>query len=370
MTKQPVPPRDDTEKREGQAPGASDTREGLDHLREGVGDKRPFTAQLQELLQGFSALPPEQRKQRLAAIMATATPLLLTYILGERKEAGKPAKRKRKRRRDLSPAASDEEVTEEGGETKEPDPRERRRKVVCNDVRLICINTDPVASMVPRRLHGNSSYLLEYGLPEFDVFVEEMIGILAPDAANKEEGLKRAWRILKASPMGKYQCMPQYLFGNVEAFKKYNIRDWKEEGQEEEKLRAVWEFLQSEDLQKEACRVYLTQNAGRYGGDSQLVAASFYGGGRAADALKAYKAGTATPEQIAYLTKPQGAYRSILSYAQTSKSGSFDIETELARTASRESGNLEGKKSKERDAAWEQDARFAYNQQSTGNRVA
>lgn len=344
----------------GATPSSSDTRTGLDHLREGVREKQHVSSQLWDLLRDFRKLPSEERNKRLGVVLAAATPLLLTYIMGNKKEAPKKPENKRRRTRTsgrqavAGPSAQAEEGVEE------QDPRARRRKVVCDDMRLICINTDPAKELVPKGLQGKSSYLLEYGLPEFETFKEEMMDILAPDVTDKGKALKKVVDILKRSPMGKYQCMPQYLFGNVEEFKKYNL-DWKTDGDEEKKMRAIWEFLQSEKMQREATRVYLAQSARQYGNDPELVAASFYGGGRAAEALRAYKAGTATPEQKEYVEKKQGAYRSILSYSRTSSGGTFDLEAELARTAARESGNLEGKKAKPRDASWESDQRFAYN---------
>jgi|GEM_PF-6076110 len=359
MTNQQTPPSAEPEKKEGVTP-PPDTRAGLDQLRQGVSDKRNLSSQIGDLLRNFGNLSKQERMQQLGAIVSVAT---LGYIFGGKKEeAEKPAKKKRKKQAPATPAtpaAADEQ--EEAADAIPEDTRAKRRKVVCDDMRLICINTDPAKSLVPKECNGNSNYLLEYGLPEFDAFKEEMVSILVPNASSPEAGVDKAADILKRCPMGKYQCMPQYLFQNVEKFKPLNL-DWKSSGQGEQKLRAMWEFLQNEEMQKAATRIYLSQSARQYGGDPELVAASFYGGGRAADALKAYKAGTATAEQKELVEKKQGAYVSIRDYANTSKSaGTFDLEAELSRTGSRESGNLQGKKAKARDEAWERDQRFAYN---------
>lgn len=373
MAYQQTPTTEEPKKKEG-APSSSDTRAGLDSLRQHLPEKPGLFQMIQDLLKNMKNLTPDERKARLGSILGVAA---LGYLFGNKKESAETPGKSNKRRRQAahqSTAASEEEGEEEATmETASEDPRAGRRKVVCDDMRLICINTDPAKNLVPKECNGNSSYLLEYGLPEFDVFKEEMVSILVPNASKTEDGLDKAADILKRCPMGKYQCMPQYLFQNVGKFKPLNL-DWKSGGQGEQKLRAMWEFLQNEEMQKEATRIYLSQSARQYGGDAELVAASFYGGGKAAEALRAYKTGTATPEQKEYVEKQQGAYRSIASYAGTSKSsGPFDLEAELSRTGSRESGNLEGKKSKARDEQWEQDQRYAYNrteQTDQDNRIA
>lgn len=359
-------------KKEGE-PSSLGIRGELDQLGNNIGSPEHLLGQVQDILDNYSTTSPEERKAKLLGV---ATAAALGYIFSEdevqsapelpqvtseqRQERERKRKLRKKKRRQRAPA---EQAQEEPDTDKEPDTLEKKRKVVCDDMRLICINTDPAKNLVPKECHGNSNYLLEYGLPEFDTFVEEMIDILAPDASDRDEGIKEVVNILKRCPMGKYQCTPQYTFQNVKKFKDIGP-DWKKSGQEEEKMRAMWEFLQNADMQKEAARGALSQAASQYGDDPELVAASFYGGVRAADALKAYKDGTATPEQKEFVEKRQGAYQSILSYSGTSKSaGPFNIEAELARTASRESGNLQGKKSKAREpgSEWEKDERFAYN---------
>lgn len=360
----------------------SDTRKGLDALREKVTGKMKLSEMVQDLLKNFGKLSSKERMQKIGVILSTAA---FGFIFGKekveamQKAAAAKDEQKEEGKEETESAEKKEEESKEGKE----DLRERRRRVVCNNSRLILINTDPAGSLRPSHLKGRSSYLLEYGLPELNVFKEEMISILAPDAKNEKEGLSQVINILKRCPMGMYQCMPRYLFGYIPEFKHLK---WKEEGQNEEKLEAMWKFLQNEEMQRNACRGYLLNSAHSYGGDAQLVAASFYGGPRAAKALKAYrlemarqkriKDGTAsekdkegpvaTPEQIQYVEKKQGAYSSIKRYAgydpsKTSQKGSFDIDRELANTAKRESGAWRNKKSKPRDEKWEQDQRYAYN---------
>ena len=372
------------EKPKEKAPKASETRKGLDSLKKKVNEKAGLTEMVQDLLKDFGKLDSKERVKRIGAIISAAA---FGYIFGKDKvEAMKKtaAASKGQESAEAEKGNQSEESEEaQKEEEKIEDPREQRRKVVCNNARLVLINTDPAGNLRPSHMKGKSSYLLEYGLPELGVFKEEMISMLAPDASGEKEGLSKVINILKRCPMGMYQCMPMYLFGFIPEFKKLK---WKEEGQNEEKIEAMWKFLQNEEMQREATRGYLLRSANSYGGDSQLVAASFYGGPRAANALKAYRAemarrkriedGTATekdkegpvatPDQIQYIEKKQGAYSSIKKYAgydpsKGSQKGSFDIDKELAKTASRESGAWRNKKSKERDEKWESDQRYAYN---------
>lgn len=382
MVQQKIPAKAAPEKQE-KTPEKSDTRKGLDTLKEKMDKKMKVTDMVKDLLKDFGKLDSKERIKRIGAILSAAA---FGYIFGGKKEKPEEGEEEADQTSAVHGSKESKDSTGEGEkesrETKE-NPRERRRKVVCNDARLVLINTDPAGSLRPKHMEHKSSYLLEYGLPELDVFKEEMISMLAPDARGEKEGLSKVINILKRCPMGMYQCMPQYLFGFIPEFKHLK---WKEEGQNEEKLEAMWKFLQNEEMQREATRGYLLRSAKANGGDPELVAASFYGGQRAANALKAYRLemarrkrienGTAserdkqgpvaTPEQIQYIEKKQGAYSSIKKYAgydpgKGPQKGSFDIDRELAKTAARESGAWRNKKSKERDEKWEDDQRYAYN---------
>jgi len=396
MAQKNPPPQDDQEKKE-QAPAAANTRDELDELRDRLPERTGLAHMVQDLIRNKDNMTEDERKKQIGAIMALAA-LRLAFEKNEAppKEApaestGEGSAKNPQATAAVAAGKPDDETDKEGDETEKPkEPsREKRRKVVCNDLRLICINTDPAGSRRPSHLAGKSTYLVEYGLPEFETFKEEMISILAPNTKDEGEGLKKAISVLRASPMGKYQCMPQYLFKDVPEFKKYNL-DWRAEGQDEEKLRAIWEFLQHEEMQRAACRGYVQSTIGslkkdpRFNNDPRYIYASYYGGLSAGLALLARDTDTATEKQRKRVEKKQGVYVSIEKYsskqeAKKDESGKLvrypepNVEAIVSGIAGRESGSLEGKKSKARDETWEQDQRYAYNRTGstdTNNAVA
>ncbi|MFH0837776.1 MAG: hypothetical protein V1880_00735 [Patescibacteria group bacterium] len=337
-------------------PPSPDIRNGLEQLKEKVPEKPSILGFIQNIKDYFAKLDPAKKKQ-IASIVGAAIFGLL--FAGKEEDAEKKDKADEAKKTSAKDSANEKEESENEDEENEDElsARERRRKVVCDDARLICINTDPAKNKRPDYLAGKSSYLLEYGLPDYRTFKEEMIGILAPNAENEEEGLEKVMDVLKRSPMGKYQCMPQYLFQYI----KFPF-----EG--EEGLKAMWKFLQNEDLQRKACEGYVKAMVAslrrdpRFNGDPRYVYAAYYGGPSAGKALLAADTNTASEEEKNRVTKKQGAYISIDEYAGK-KGGSVNIDAIVNGIAGRESGSLEGKVSKPRDEEWEQDQRYAYNRQ-------
>ena len=206
-----------------------------------------------------------------------------------------------------------------------------------------------------------------------------MVEILAPDAKSEDEGIKKAVSILKTSPMGKYQCMPLYLFDFV------NLPTEGEEG-----LEAMWLFLQSEELQRNACKGYMQRNLGNSTENPRYLAAAYYGGADEIAKMKRYdelkaketKEGkeSLTEEELQHIARMEGkqkGYPAIVSYADSvaryyakmKKGTGFDMEAMLDATAKQESGQLEGKTAKARNEKWEQDERYARNQTEENNKT-
>ncbi|MFH1411004.1 MAG: hypothetical protein ABIG80_05610 [Patescibacteria group bacterium] len=332
-------------------PPSPDIRNGLEQLKEKVPEKPSILGFIQNIKDYFAKLDPAKKKQ-IASIVGAA---IFGLLFAGKKEDAEKSDEDRETSEDESAGA--EKEGEENENEDESSARVRRRKVVCDDARLICINTDPAKNKRPDYLAGKSSYLLEYGLPDYRTFKEEMIGILAPNAENEEKGLEKVMDVLKRSPMGKYQCMPQYLFQYI----KFPF-----EG--EEGLKAMWKFLQNEDLQRKACEGYVKAMVAslrrdpRFNGDPRYVYAAYYGGLSAGKALLAADTNTASEEEKNRVTKKQGAYISIDEYAGK-KGGSVNIDAIVNGIAGKESHYLEGKVTKPRDEKWEQDQRYAYNRQ-------
>lgn len=368
------------EKKEGETPSSSTTKNWLEKLKDKLLGKKSTLEMLKEFWKNKDNLSPEERGKQLGMILSA---FAFSFIFKKnKKEIKKKAKDKPKKAKGAKAVAEGEEAQEEEEVTT---GREKRRKVVCNDARLICINTDPAGSRRPSYLKGKSSYLCEYGLPDYDTFKEEVIYFLAPNASNEKEGLAKAIDALKRSPMGKYQCMPQYLFEYVAKFKKFEFK-WKQGGQEEEKLKAMWEFLQSEEMQREACRGYVSETVyalrqdKRFNEDPAYVFASYYGGLSAGKALLARDTNTATAKQRRRVRKPQAGYISIQKYGgkemskeeeekivkegkeiKLPKKPPVSIDAIVNQIANKESYHLRNKISKPRDEKWENDQRFAYN---------
>lgn len=310
-----------------------------------------------DFLENYGNLSKEERKKQFGQILVMGA---LSYLFDKKNKPEQPlpvpeeAPKKPKTTVSSAIAEIGQEQEPEQEAQEEPEVTvssdidiDEAREVVCSDMRLICINTHPAVGKFPdvAVLEKHSSFLNQYGLPKYYVWKREMISMLAPEATSEEEGVNRVTEILQWCPMGKYQCMPIYLFPHVEL---------PFEG--EEGLKAMWQFLQTEDLQRQACLGYLMQSSARYGNNPAAVTASYYGGPKAGDALVAVQNGTATEDQKDYVERKQGQYQSIESYAEgTSKGqsgGRLDFGVLLAQVAGTESGALEGKESEERGEEW------------------
>lgn len=358
----------------------------LEKLKSKLPQKSELFQMTADLLKNFSNMDSSERKKEMLKILQLSA---LVWLLSDKKREEEAAEQEEAETKEAPTTkgenyekATDSEEGEEEAEEEideaESDTHERRRKVVCEDARLTLINTDPAGSLRPSHLRLKPKYLCEYGLPEYQTFKEEMISILAPKAQNEEAAMKKVIAALQRSPMGKYQCMPQYLFKFVGEFKKYEFKWFKgwQEKQLEDKLHAMWEFLQDEKMQREACRGYVKASISELKGisgfnnDPRYVRASYYGGGSAGKALLARDLGTATAAQKARVKKQQGDYISIDSYSgkaakESGKLKQFppvNVEAVLNSIAARESGSYEGQIAKPRDENWEKDKRFAYNQ--------
>ena len=361
--------------------GNSETKQELNKLRTGqelekAKTKITVTSLLKKLIQDFSKLDAKERMKRIGEIITIA---IIGKLSGKKEEApedkkDKKKKKKPKKRKDTNQRR---EVADQEEESEEPTGIEKERQVVCSDRRLICINTHPSIGKGPTVLKNHSSWLLEYGLPDYDTFKKEMIEILAPDASSEEEGIKKAVSILKTSPMGKYQCMPLYLFSYV------NLPTEGEEG-----LEAMWLFLQSEELQRNACKGYMQGNARSSTENPRYLAAAYYGGADEIAKMKRYdslkdkeaKEGkeSLTEEELQHIARMEGrqkGYPAIVTYANSvaryyakmKKGTGFDMEAMLDATAQQESGALEGETAKPRDEKWEKDERYARNQTEKNN---
>jgi len=359
-------------------------RQQLEKLRAKLPEKSDLFKMTADLLANFNDMDSSERKKEMIKIMQLSA--MVWLLSGQEREDEAAEEEAAQPGYAPPPPEKPEEENEDANETEEKketakEARERREKVVCTDMRLLVINTDPAGnSRRPAHLKLKPKYLCEYGLPEYKVFKEEMISILAPGVEDEKEAMKKVIAALQLSPMGKYQCMPQYLFKYVGKFKKYNLKWFKEwKGRQlEEKLHAMWEFLQDEKMQREACRGYVrwTINALKriegFNNDPRYVRASFYGGLSAGKALLARDLGTADEKQKARVAKKQGDYISIDSYsgkAETTEGGKLkpfppvDVESTLNSIAGRESGSYQGQVAKARnsESGWANDQRFAYN---------
>jgi hypothetical protein len=345
-------------------PTVSGTREKLDEMKERLPRKPGLFQMIQDLLKDFKKLDSKERQKRIAAILSTAA---LGWLLGKKVEKKTVKEKKgkegfKKEEGATKEVAAQEDETEEVEEEEvEESPREKRRRVACADLRLICINTDPVYKKrgSARLKKHNSTDLLKYGLPaDYETFKEEMIDILAPDAGSEKEGVQRATKLLKWSPMGKYQCMPRYLFPFI------NFPFDGEKG-----LHAMWQFLQSEELQRNACRGYIKKLGTK---NPRYIAAAYYGGPDEIAKIKAIEKEQATEKQKHDIHKGQSGYPSIWKYANSvaakyqrrAGSGGFNMEAMLDAIAAQESGYLEGKIAIERNEKWEEDKRYAYNRKT------
>ncbi|MBN2306924.1 hypothetical protein JXD20_02970 [Candidatus Peregrinibacteria bacterium] len=352
------------------------TKAGLQKLKAELPEKPGLFQMITDLLKDFKKLSSEERKKRITTILGTAA---LGWLLGKEVKESEENEQLVEDEEGVVTGIEDEETQtsyaiNESSEENEEKIREKRREVVCDDARLIVINTDPAGSLRPSHLKGRSLYLCEYGLPNFETFKEEMISILAPNETDEEVALDKVIQVLQRSPMGKYQCMPQYLFQYVDAFKDRGF-NFKESGMNEEKLQAMWEFLQDESMQREACKGYVQASIAELRGvpgfnnDPRYVRAAYYGGATAGKALLARDLGTATEKQKHRVEREQGVYRSIASYAGKVKKEKLkqfppvDVEAVVDSIAVRESATFEGKTTRPRDEQWEQDQRFAYNRE-------
>lgn len=374
------------ESAEGDEETPSSTRNGLEKLKSKLPKKSELFKMTADLLANFNTMDTAERKKQMIKILQLSA---LVWLLADEKREEEAAEQEEAGAKDepTTEEASTEEAaeaeSEEDDEKKESDEtesdaRERRRKVVCKDARLILINTDPAGNRRPSHLRLKPKYLCEYGLPEYQIFKEEMISILAPNEKNEEKAMKKVISALQRSPMGKYQCMPQYLFQYVSKFKKHNFKWFKKwEGKQlEDKLHAIWKFLQDEKIQREACRGYVRASISElkqvpgFNNDPRYVRAAYYGGGSAGKALLARDLGTATEAQKDRVKKKQGDYISIDSYSGKAKQEGgklkqfppVNVEAVVSSIAGKESGSYQGQIAKPRDEKWEQDQRYAYNQ--------
>lgn len=396
--------RDLTGQKETKEEKPASTGEQLDELK-GELPKKPGLFQLAtKLIDDIKKLKnnpnKEEKKEQLKALALSALSLVILLGAKDKKKRADAAKKTAKKAVDKAKGAvakgkaAVEAVTddEEGEEVEETstealDARKKRAKVVCSNKRVCgIINTDPAGGMVPAICHKNPTYLLEYGLPEYEVFREEMVILLVPDAASTEDGLPKAVAALLLSPMGKFQCMPRDLFGFVGLPTK---------GDPEEILKGMWEFLQDEEIQRNACRGYCKALKNILQGENPeqfkenpngYVAAGYYGGpsaGRAKMAADAERArlqriekGTATEAdkkgpiatkaQMKRVKKEQGGgtYETIDSYAsKIKKRPNFNLEAVVTEIGNTESYSYKGK-TKPRDEAWERDQRYAYNREA------
>ena len=372
------------------------TQDGLANLRDKVTGGKKSGEMVREFFEDYKDLSPGERKQRAIALPIA---LAFNYLLSEdeKKEEAKkePQKAQQQSAKSKPTAAPKKAETKDSEEEAEPEEEqeeqeevltesEKRKQTSCTDRRLSLINCDPAGSRAPANLKANPTYLLKHGVPaHYENFEQEMIAYLAPGISDRTKGLEKAISILRASPMGKYQCMPQYLFPYVEKFKHLN---WKKEGQNEEKLHAVWEFLQSEDLQREAVRGYVTDLKTH---DPLYIAVGYYAGADDIPKLRKYLANQSNAKEQESMEKKQGIYTSKLNYAQSVANryqklvaaknlarkaagqppdNSFDMELMVDAIGWKESNSFEGN-TKPRDEAWENSKRYkqAYGETAIGS---
>ena len=328
----------------------ANTKKQLEEMRKNMG----FSELFQSLLADYNKLSSKERMSRIGEIIKlTAFGWLFKDKpeKKENKEKKKPKQNKQKEDKKVEAkkvtVAEDPNVQSKTAEA--PVTIEKTGGVICRDMRLLCVNFDPVGRHCPAP-KGKSSWFLKDGLPDYPTFRKEAITKLVPSAKTEEEGVTKATKMLMWAPMGKFQCMPRYLFPKI------NLPYQGEEG-----LQAMWTFLQSEKLQRAACRGYMAKLGTK---NPRYMAAAYYGGADEIAKLRRYdsakakevKSGKeslseAEKKVIKRMEGKQGVYASIRGYANSvagryrryNKTKAFNMEAFLDAIAMQESGYLEGK---------------------------
>jgi len=147
-------------------------------------------------------------------------------------------------------------------------------------------------------LPGSSSKLVtEECLKNFNSFKERVCSQLQPDVSDPVKRANNTAEILARCAIGKYQILPIY-----------NIPGMQKQGNGEEKLLKIYQFITSEETQSKTADKIIDNLGQRYNWNPQSIMVAYYAGTKWGDKLKS------DPNNPAFTKKQYGGHGSMRDY--------------------------------------------------------